>query len=69
MAFFFFFFRRPCAARPTKAEANPANLHNAQGPVYMGYTHRGPQSRPPSVSDRTHVFFFSFCRIKGKASQ
>lgn len=60
---------RVYTARPTKAEANPANLHNAQGPVYMGYTHRGPQSRPPSVSDRTHVFLFSLCRIKGKASQ
>lgn len=28
----------PC---PTKAGANPPNSHNAQGPVYMGYTHTG----------------------------
>lgn len=55
----------PC---PTKAEANPPNLHNAQGPVYMGYTHRGPLSHliPAFQTGQRYSFLFpSHMRMKG----
>lgn len=46
----------PCVHTTTKAEANPPNSHNAQGPAYMGYTHRGPLFRLPYISDRSYCF-------------
>lgn len=56
----------PC---PTKAGANPPNLHNAQGPVYMGYTHRGPLPRLPMRFRPDSAAHSLFLSLKGKVNQ
>ena len=56
----------PC---PTKAGANPPNLHNAQGPVYMGYTHRGPPPRLPMRFRPDRAAHSLFLSLKGKVNQ